>query len=395
MAVPECELVGKRVVIVGHITEVYGPVQALSNYLTSRTDEFVSILHPFSYSSVPDSAYRVHSKRECRESLRWRNIRFSEVLSYAQHIALTLYWILRSRKRFSIYVGIDNLNAFTGIVLRKLGVTDKVIFYVIDYTPKRFRNTFINLLYHALDGFCVRHSDYVWNISERIAEVREKQGVSKTKNLVVPVGIELEKIGCLANRKGNKRKLVFVSHLTKSKGVELAIEAMKAINQAVPDAILEIIGTGPHEQELEKMCEVRGLSNYVKFLGAMGHDKLLEYLPSCGIALATYLDDLDSITYYADPTKPKEYLACGLPVVITRVPWIAEEIERRPMGIAIRYTKEELTNAVIKLAKNNDFYMQCSKNATAFTSNLSWDKIYTRAFKETCGERSDHTHQGI
>ncbi len=386
MAVPICGLVGKRVVIVGHITEVYGPVQALNNYLTSRTDEFVSILHPFSYSSVSNSAYIVHSKGECRESLYWRNIKFSEVLSYVQHIVLTLYWILRSRRRFDIYVGIDNLNAFTGIVLRKLGMANKVIFYVIDYTPKRFRNTFVNILYHSLDGFCVRHSDYVWNISERIAEVRRKQGVSTAKNLVVPVGIELEKIGRFADGERDRHKLVFVSHLTKSKGVDLAIGSMKAIKQKVPEVILEIIGTGPHEQALKKMCEVQGLSNYVKFLGAMDHDKLFEYLPSCGIALATYLDDSDSITYYADPTKPKEYLACGLPVVITRVPWIAEEIERRSMGIVIGYTKEELTNAVVKLLQNNDFYIQCSKNAKEFTSNLSWDKVYTRAFEETCEE---------
>ncbi|MCE5301393.1 MAG: hypothetical protein LLG37_11060, partial [Spirochaetia bacterium] len=49
------ELKGKVIVEAGHITEVYGPVQALRNWLIPRTDEFYFITHPFSYSKLEGS----------------------------------------------------------------------------------------------------------------------------------------------------------------------------------------------------------------------------------------------------------------------------------------------------------------------------------------------------
>lgn len=36
----------------GHVTEVYGPVQALKNYLADKKAEFVYVTHPFSYSKL-------------------------------------------------------------------------------------------------------------------------------------------------------------------------------------------------------------------------------------------------------------------------------------------------------------------------------------------------------
>ena len=112
------------------------------------------------------------------------------------------------------------------------------------------------------------------------------------------------------------------------------------------------------------------------------YNKLMEYLPTFGIALATYVDDPYSITYYADPTKPKEYLACGLPIIITKVPWIAEEIGKEPMGIAINYNKEELITAIIKLSTDDNFYELCRENAIKFTKDLNWDTIFDEAFSK-------------
>ena len=42
----------------------------------------------------------------------------------------------------------------------------------------------------------------------------------------------------------------------------------------------------------------------------------------------------DSMTQYTDPSKPKQFMACGLPVIITAVPWVAEEIEKKQYGFS-------------------------------------------------------------
>lgn len=370
----------QSILVVGHITEIYGPVQALTNHLKKYAINFELITHPFSYSNISNSKYQYYLNSALAKKHVFMKVKGPDVIHFIKDFLLTFLFVIKLKKKYDIYIGIDNLNAFTGIILHKFRIVNKMIFYVIDYTPKRFENKIMNYLYHKLDFFCVKHSDYVWNISKRIAEIRKKQGIEQEKNIVVNVGVELDKIEY--SPRIDRNKLVFVSHLTKSKGVQLIIDAMKDIVEKVPDAKLEIIGTGPYEYKLREMVIEKGLNENIKFIGAMEHDELFKYLPKCGIALATYTEDPNSITYYADPTKPKEYLACGLPVIITRVPWIAEEIEKRQMGIAINYDKEELVDAAVKLLTHDEFFKKCKENALEFASGLSWNKIYDEAFRQ-------------
>ena len=115
----------------------------------------------------------------------------------------------------------------------------------------------------------------------------------------------------------------------------------------------------------------------------MDHERLFKFIPHERVSVAPYMDDPNNYSYYADPTKPKEYLGCGLPIVITDVPWIAEEVKKRPMGVVCRYKRDELAAACVKLLKDDEFYKICLKNALDFASTLDWDKIYDTALKQT------------
>jgi glycosyltransferase involved in cell wall biosynthesis len=377
------------VVEVTHLTEIYGPAQALENYLKQNSSEFLIIAHPLSTSSLNYSTCKTYVNGGLRRTTHYRTLKSPEVISYIQHFLLTLYILLfKVKRKIGIYIGIDNLNAFTGVLLKTLGLVDKVIFYVIDYTPIRFKNKIINSLYHILNVICVKHTNYVWNVSKRIASLWKMLGIDNRKNIVVPIGVELKKVRNVLKSSSRKNVLVYAGHITKSKGIQLAIEAMEEVIRYFPDVTLEIIGTGPFERELKEMVKRKNLEKWVKFLGRMKHDELMRYLPTCGIALATYEPDPNNITYYADPTKPKEYLACGLPVIITKVPWIAKEIEKAPMGIAINYDKYELVSAVTKLLSDESFYEKCRESAMEFASKLDWNKIFGKAFTKI--QREDY-----
>ncbi len=368
------------IVEAAHITEVYGPVQALENYLRKKSEEFLFIAHPFSYSSLKRSKAILYQKGWLeKESIGPKNVG-PEILHYLKDVLFTVYSVWRLKRRTELFIGVDNLNAFVGIWLRRLKRVKKVIYYVIDYTPKRFDNRFLNLLYHRIDQFCVKRCDAVWNLSARISEIRERQGIRKERNMIVPVGVDLEQIKHASPDQILRRSLVCVSHLTESKGIQLIIDSMNEIVKNVPDAKLLIIGTGPYEAKLRAMVREKKLEGCIEFLGAMEHERLFEYLPRCGIGVATYTEDSESISYYADPTKPKEFLACGLPLIITRVPWIAQEVEEKSMGIAINYDKGELVGAVLNLLTDDKLYEICKTNALEYVSGLAWEKIYDRAF---------------
>ena len=373
-------LADKSVLEVSHITEVYGPTQALSTYLRNNAWKFALITHPFSYSTILRSELKLFMKGEMKDAFTGPVFRGPEILHYTKDFISTLFFVMYLRTRFNVYIGVNNFNALIGVVLRKLGIVDKVIFYSIDYTPFRFETRILNSLYHVIDLAASRSSDCVWNLSKRMAEVRIRRGADPKKNLVVSVGVELDKVKHVPSKDVMRKTLVVVSHLTRSKGVQLIIEAMPEILGKVPNAKLLIIGTGPYENALRKTVRDKGLEKSIRFLGAMQHKELFEYLPKCGIGIATYVEDPKNITVYADPTKPKEYMACGLPIVITKVPWIAHEIEKNNVGIAINYDKEELVKATTRLLTDDELFESCRKNAMRFASQLNWTKIYDNAF---------------
>ena len=85
-------------------------------------------------------------------------------------------WVFYNSIRFGktdLFVGIDPLNAFVGIILKKIGYAKKVIYYGIDFVPIRFESKIINSLFHFLEAYCVKNSDEVWNVSDRIKEGRQ------------------------------------------------------------------------------------------------------------------------------------------------------------------------------------------------------------------------------
>jgi glycosyltransferase involved in cell wall biosynthesis len=388
MTIRTVRLLPKKILIIGHRSEIYGPVQALVNFSEKNISEVRVILHPLPQSLIRSTAYQMFNEDGATYSSNKQIFGRSEMLCFIQHVFWTFFFaITKNNGRFDLCIGIDNLNAFCAIILRRLGLVSNVVFYVIDYTPRRFRNSVKNASYHWLDRLCLRHAGQVWNLSDRMAELRLSQGVDNQRNLVVPVGVDLGKVKLALPGDINRNRLVFVSHLTRSKGGELLISAMKDLQERGIEAKLDIIGTGPFEQDLRELVAGANLGDRIEFLGLMHHDKLLRYLSMYGIAVAPYMEDPDSITYLADPTKPKEYLACGLPVIITRVPWIAREIERKEMGIAIKYDKQELVDAIVRLLQDEKFYLRCRTNAEAFSAGLSWESVFTSAFHKNASTR--------
>jgi glycosyltransferase involved in cell wall biosynthesis len=224
----------------------------------------------------------------------------------------------------------------------------------------------------------------LWCLSSRIAKAKVERGAKASACLDCPVGVELSEVVMAEPRRRRRQVLVVMSHLTREKGVQLVLDSFAKVLKRHPKARLEIIGTGPFEAELKAQAAGLRLGKAVSFLGLMNHAQLFRHLPTCGVALATYTEDEDNIAYYADPTKPKEYLACGLPLILTKVPWTWEKVAdpKKPMGVAIRYAEEDLVAAIDTLLGDKAFYDRCRRNALAWTATLEWKKIFDKAFAQ-------------
>jgi glycosyltransferase involved in cell wall biosynthesis len=110
--------------------------------------------------------------------------------------------------------------------------------------------------------------------------------------------------------------LVSVGRLVEGKGFHRVIECLPALRERLPDLHYLIVGgAGPHDdvsKQLERQVDALGLREHVHFLGEYPPDRLrLAYSAADVFVLATGYEGWANVFL--------EAMACGLPVVTTRV----------------------------------------------------------------------------
>jgi glycosyltransferase involved in cell wall biosynthesis len=150
----------------------------------------------------------------------------------------------------------------------------------------------------------------------------------------------------------------------------LVIKATPEIIKKIPDFRFKIIGGGSYRTDLEALTKELGVEKYCYFLGKIESDRELEeeIAKSCA-AIAPYIKKLDTWTYYADPGKVKKYLAGGVPVLLTDLPWNAKEISEAGCGKIISEDIGEIAGAVVSLMssdRNPGYRTRAQKYARSF-----------------------------
>jgi len=182
------------------------------------------------------------------------------------------------------------------------------------------------------------------------------------------------------------KRLVFFGHLIEAKGIGLVIRAFPDILREVPDCRLIVIGTGDLEEEMKKLVHELNVDKKVDFLGFVPEYKdALDIVSECTVGLAPYKPLANTITEFAEPFKIKEYLSCGLPVIMTGVPEISKEVKENGAGIVIDYDQKELVNAAVLLLKNKETYLNYKKNVYNFIYKYDWNVIFEGALIKTIG----------
>jgi len=371
----------KRVLLVSNLTDLSGPTEGLESFLINKVKLLATIYHPFFYCHDKRSKANLYSDGKIKKSFISRDFKLPEFIKYLFDQILNIYYSVRFGKHYDIFIGVNCLHAFLGLIYKKIGLTKTVIFYTIDWMPQRFSNRIINRFYFLIDKIAYTHADFVWNLSEDITDVRKRQGVSSKKNLLVPNGLNTEEIKNVPLDKINRQSLVLLGALHESKGVDLVIESLPAIWEKFPKVKLIVIGLTPQAAGIKPYEKIlSALGDRVKILGALKHEKILELLPTFGIGLSPYSPDAKNLSRYAWPARVIDYLACGLPVIITPVPKIAYNISENKAGILISYNKDELIEAVYKLLTDDKFYFNARLNAREMVSLLSWENIFQKAF---------------
>lgn len=380
---------------------INGNLEPMLDFFVPKTKKTVLIdqVYPGSDSVMPRiEVYEKNKPMKILSSSKWLYILYPFlrlVNSSGTHISFKLRdffsvidWCLRDRKTsYDFFIGLEAINVLAGIVMRKFGLIKRVIYYVSDYSPNRYRQKWFNTLYLWMDRFCAMYADYIWDVSKAMQPARIKAGLNPRKSapvINVPNALYPRQIIPLSVNKIQPYSLVFLGTLGKENGPDLAIEAFSLVSKKWSQARLHIIG-GPNKDiiRLKGLAEKLAVKKKIRFYGFISdREKSSKMIRQFSIGLAPYRAIPESVRLYGDATKIRTYLATGLPVVTTEVSPLGKEARDKDAALVVKDSVQSIARAIIKLFTNNRLYLKLRRGAIQFAKDNTWEKEFTEAFEK-------------
>ena len=169
---------------------------------------------------------------------------------------------------------------------------------------------------------CKKYIEKIINFSKKTILVSEKLkniGINKLninpeKLIVIPNGINADDIykkksTPLRQYKGGEI-ILSVSNLTETKGIDLNLRAIAKSKEKYPNIYYLIIGDGKERKNLEKLVKELKVKNYVKFLGQIPYNKVMEYMSICDIFSLPSWNEAFGVVYIEAMAHAKPVIAC-------------------------------------------------------------------------------------
>ncbi len=176
-------------------------------------------------------------------------------------------------------------------------------------------------IYGRLAAYAVRRARVVLAVSEELAEAARRAGAREAR--VVPMGVDTG-VFAPGGRSGTgtgtgTKTAIFVGDVSEEKGARDFVEAVRAM----PEWSGIVVGEGPLRKELEGRAEGR-----VRFAGRVPHEAVAEELAAADVFCLPSRSE-------GAPAAVMEALACGVPVVATRVGAIPALVEEGRTGFFV------------------------------------------------------------
>ncbi len=194
------------------------------------------------------------------------------------------------------------------------------------------------------------------------ASAIDKHGLDATKVRVIPNYVEIERFRPQPTNDAKSFRIGFVGRLDMQKNLSTLLEAVAGL-----DVELLLVGYGPLRPQLEKMAE--SSKTAVKFFGNRPNLELPAILNSCDLFILPSL-------YEGHPKALLEAMACGLPVIGTRVPGIQELIRHGDSGLLCETDAESIRTAIQRALGDSDLRKRLGASARKYVEeNFSLKRI--------------------
>lgn len=170
---------------------------------------------------------------------------------------------------------------------------------------------------------------------------------------------------------GNNKVVTFSGRFIQRKGISFLMGAWKEVVNNFPEAKLLLLGDGPLLEEMKRMARELGIASSVDFRGHV--NQIADFLHATDIFVLPSLQE-------GLPNSLLEAMACGLPVVATRIGGVTDIVKNGESGILVKPgDSKDLAQGILRLLKDDEFAAYIASNAYKTIKNsYSIDSIAPR-----------------
>ncbi len=229
----------------------------------------------------------------------------------------------------------------------------------------------------------IRQVNGVVALTRRLKTVLVEKGLNEEKIIVAPDAVDLEAFDLRVTQSEARAELslpadkilIGYAGMLRTMGMEKGVEsALRSLVSLSEEKMLLVVGG--HKSEVEfyaGMAKDLGVSARVIFVGRVAPNKVPLYLKACDVLVAPF-PDTEHYRHYMSPLKLFEYMASGVPIVVSDLPSIREIVDDSMVKFMDPHDSGSLASLVMAILDNQEEASNLSERASAAVRDYAWPK---------------------
>jgi glycosyltransferase involved in cell wall biosynthesis len=180
---------------------------------------------------------------------------------------------------------------------------------------------------------------------------------------------ELQKFAAVRDRPSRGAPcLIIAARQERAKGTGAVIEALKTLGDEFPGISLDVVGDGDALPEFRRLAEAHGVAERVRFHGKVDHAGVMQMLGKADLFC------FPTTSSEGFPKAVLEALACGVPVISTRVSVLASLIGEGGGFLLDAATPSEVARGIRWCLSDDKRYGELSASAVRTAADYSLER---------------------
>lgn len=242
---------------------------------------------------------------------------------------------------------------------------------------KHFNLKIINLA-KFIESFTLKNATHIISVTDGIKTyLKENYQIGFDRITTIPNSVNTDLFKPIENSKQilnlnpEFNYILFVGSLVDWQGVDTLIRASPLILKDMPKTRFLIVGDGSMRTYYMNLTKTINVNDKFSFIGVVPHESVPLFINACDICVVPK----KPLKSGYSPLKLYEYIACGKPVVASRISGF-ELLNEFNCGLLFEPENSvDLANVILKLLNDPALREEIGSNALMVSKKISWKNV--------------------